>query len=124
MQPWENPHFHQNPIPGSAQLSEQPQQIRRIGCKFLESLLRKDPSQVVITLASRSGLKELLSQTAMKPNFLQLICQVLQKACSSQMDRQNVQQLLGVVKESRFLKICLPQYVSDMITEAIPAVRH
>ncbi|KAM6113051.1 LOW QUALITY PROTEIN: NFX1-type zinc finger-containing protein 1-like [Pterocles gutturalis] len=60
----------------------------------------------------------------MKPSFLQLICQVLQKACSSRMDRQSAQQLLGVVKESNFLKICLPQYVSDMITEAVPAVRH
>ncbi|KFQ67907.1 NFX1-type zinc finger-containing protein 1, partial [Phaethon lepturus] len=124
MQPRENPHFYQNPAPGGAQLSEQPQQVRRIGYKFLESLLQKDPSEVVITLASSLGLKELLSQTAMKPNFLQLVCQVLQKACSSRMDRQSVQQLLGVVKESNFLKICLPQYVSDMITEAVPAIRH
>lgn len=124
MQPRENPCFYQNPTPGGAQLSEQPQQARRIGYKFLESLLQKDPSEVVITLASSSGLKELLSQTDMKPSFLQLICQVLQKACSSRMDRQSVQQLLGVVKDSNFLKICLPQYVSDMLTEAVPAVRH
>ncbi|XP_067163733.1 NFX1-type zinc finger-containing protein 1 isoform X2 [Apteryx mantelli] len=124
MQPGENPRFHQNPTPGGAQLSEQPQQTKRIGYKFLESLLQKDPSEVVITLASSLGLKELLSQTSMKPTFLQLICQVLRKACSSRMDRQSVQQLLGVVKESNFLKICLPQYVSDMITEAVPAVRH
>ncbi|NXF36396.1 ZNFX1 protein, partial [Nyctibius bracteatus] len=124
MQPWKNPHFCQNPIPGDAQLSEQPHQVKRIGYKFLESLLQKDPSEVVITLASSSALKELLSQTAMKPSFLQLVCQVLQKACSSRIDRQSVQQLLGVVKESNFLKICLPQYVSDMITEAVPAVRH
>ncbi|XP_009891810.1 PREDICTED: LOW QUALITY PROTEIN: NFX1-type zinc finger-containing protein 1 [Charadrius vociferus] len=113
-----------NPTPGGPQFSEQPQQVKRIGYKFLESLLQKDPSEVVITLASSLGLKELLSQTAMKPNFLQLVCQVLRKACSSRMDRQSVQQLLGVVKESNFLKICLPQYVSDMMTEAVPAVRH
>ncbi|XP_061865168.1 NFX1-type zinc finger-containing protein 1 [Colius striatus] len=122
--PWENPHFHQNATPGGAQLSEQPQQVKRIGYKFLESLLQKDPSEVVITLASSSGLKDLLSQTTMKPSFLQLVCQVLRKACSSRMDRQSVQQILGVVKESNFLKICLPQYVSDMVTEAVPAVRH
>ncbi|NXJ89686.1 ZNFX1 protein, partial [Corythaixoides concolor] len=120
----ENTHFYQNPTPSSTQLSEQPQQAKRIGYKFLESLLQKDSSEVVITLASSSGLKELLSQTTMKPSFLQLVCQVLRKACSSRMDRQSVQQLLGVVKESNFLKICLPQYVSDMITEAVPAVRH
>ncbi|NXY18307.1 ZNFX1 protein, partial [Atrichornis clamosus] len=124
MQPWENPHLYQNATPGGAHHSEQPRQAKRIGYKFLESLLEKDPSEVVITLASSSGLKELLSQTAMKHNFIQLICQVLRKACSSRMDRQSVQQLLGVVKESNFLKICLPLYVSDMVTEVVPAVRH
>ncbi|NXP22050.1 ZNFX1 protein, partial [Scytalopus superciliaris] len=123
MQPRENPHFSQNAAPGGAHHSEQPRQARRIGYKFLESLLEKDPSEVVITLASSSGLKELLSQTAIKPGFLQLICQVLRKACSSRMDRQSIQQLLGVVKESSFLKVCLPQYVSDMVTEVVPAVR-
>ncbi|NXK93324.1 ZNFX1 protein, partial [Formicarius rufipectus] len=123
MQSHENPHLSQNASPGGAHFSQQPQQARRIGYKFLESLLEKDPSEVVITLASSSGLKELLSQTAIKPSFLQLICQVLQKACSSRMDRQSVQQLLGVVKESNFLKVCLPQYVSDMVTEVVPDVR-
>ncbi|XP_053848821.1 NFX1-type zinc finger-containing protein 1 [Vidua macroura] len=124
MQPRENPHFYQNATPGGAHHSEQPQQARRIGYKFLESLLKKDPSEVVTTLASSSGLKELLSQTTMNHNFVQLICQVLRKACSSQMDRQSVQHILGVVKESNFLKICLPQYVSDMVTEVVPSVRH
>ncbi|NWU16427.1 ZNFX1 protein, partial [Cephalopterus ornatus] len=123
MQPREDPRFSRNATLGGAHLSERPQQARRIGYKFLESLLEKDPSEVVITLASHSGLKELLSQTAMKPSFLQLICQVLRKACSSRMDRQSIQQLLGVVKESNFLKVCLPQYVSDMVTEVVPAVR-
>ncbi|NXB78120.1 ZNFX1 protein, partial [Donacobius atricapilla] len=124
MQPQENPHFYQNATPGGAHHSERPRQARRIGYKFLESLLEKDPSEVVLTLASSSGLKELLSQTIMNRNFVQLICQVLRKACSSQMDRQSVQHILGVVKESNFLKICLPQYVSDMVTEVVPAVRH
>ncbi|NWW77226.1 ZNFX1 protein, partial [Climacteris rufus] len=124
MQPRENPHSYQNASPGGAHHSEQPRQARRIGYKFLENLLEKDPSEVVITLASSLGLKELLSQTTMKNNFVQLICQVLRKACTSRMDRQSVQKLLGVVKESNFLKICLPQYVSDMVTEVVPAVRH
>ncbi|NWU03076.1 ZNFX1 protein, partial [Urocynchramus pylzowi] len=124
MQPRENPHFYQNATPGGAHHGEQPRQARRIGYKFLESLLEKDPSEVVITLASSLGLKELLSQTTMKQNFIQLICQVLRKVCSSQTDRQSVQHILGVVKESSFLKVCLPQYVSDMVTEVVPAVRH
>ncbi|NWR35552.1 ZNFX1 protein, partial [Tachuris rubrigastra] len=123
MQHCENPHFSQNATPRGVHLREQPRQAKRIGYKFLESLLEKDPSEIVITLASHSGLKELLSQTAMKPSFLQLICQVLRKACGSRMDRQSIQQLLGVVKESNFLKVCLPQYVSDMVTEVLPAVR-
>ncbi|NXG51676.1 ZNFX1 protein, partial [Psilopogon haemacephalus] len=122
MQGRENPCSYQSRSPGGAQLSEQPQQVRSIGYKFLESLLLKDPSEVAITLASSSGLKELLSQTAMKPNFVQLICQVLRKACGSRTDRQSIQQFLAVLKESNFLKICLPQYVSDMVTEADPAV--
>ncbi|NXQ64815.1 ZNFX1 protein, partial [Anthoscopus minutus] len=120
MRPRENPHFYQN----ATSDGEHPQQARRIGYKFLESLLEKDPSEVAITLASSSGLKELLSQATMNRNFVQLICQVLRKVCSSQMDRQSVQNILGVVKESNFLKICLPQYVSDMVTERVPAVRH
>ncbi|XP_066055411.1 NFX1-type zinc finger-containing protein 1 [Chamaea fasciata] len=124
MQPRENLHSYQNATPGGAHHSKQPRQARRIGYKFLESLLEKDPSEIVITLASSSGLKELLSQTTMNRNFVQLICQVLRKACSSQTDRQRVQHILGVVKESNFLKICLPQYVSDMVTEVVPAVRH
>ncbi|XP_064247770.1 NFX1-type zinc finger-containing protein 1 [Passer domesticus] len=123
-QPQENPHFHQNATPGGGHHSEQPRQARRIGYKFLESLLEKDLSEVVSTLASSSGLKELLSQTTMNRNFVQLICRVLQKVCSCQTDRQRVQHILGVVKESNFLKVCLPQYVSDMITEVVPAVRH
>ncbi|XP_039935790.1 NFX1-type zinc finger-containing protein 1 [Hirundo rustica] len=124
MQRRENPHLYQNATPHGAHHSEQPRQARKIGYKILESLLEKDPSEVVITLASSSGLKELLSQTTMSRNFVQLICQVLRKVCSSRMDRQSVQHILGVVKESNFLKICLPQYVSDMVTEVVPAVRH
>ncbi|XP_053098833.1 LOW QUALITY PROTEIN: NFX1-type zinc finger-containing protein 1-like [Hemicordylus capensis] len=97
---------------------------RGIGFKFLEDLLQKDASEVAITLACSTGLKEVLSQTAMRPHFLQLLCQALRKACCSRMDRQSIQQLLGAVKESNFLRMCLPQYVVDMQTEATPAVRH
>ncbi|NWR50263.1 ZNFX1 protein, partial [Regulus satrapa] len=124
MQPWENRHFYRNATPGGGHHSEQPRKARRIGYKFLENLLDKDPSEVVTILAPNPGLKELLSQTTMNRSFVQLICQVLRKAYSSQINRQSVQNILGVVKESNFLKICLPQYVSDMVTEAVPAVRH
>ncbi|NXC85444.1 ZNFX1 protein, partial [Cercotrichas coryphoeus] len=124
MQPRENPHFYKNATPDGAHHSKQPPRARRIDYKFLESLCEEDPSVVVIVLTSSSGLKELLSRTTMNRNLVQLICQVLQKACRSQVDRQGVQHILGVVKESNFLKICLPQYVSDMVTEVAPAARH
>uniref|UniRef100_A0A6J0UWU2 NFX1-type zinc finger-containing protein 1 n=1 Tax=Pogona vitticeps TaxID=103695 RepID=A0A6J0UWU2_9SAUR len=97
---------------------------QRIGPAFLEGLLEKEPSEVAITLASSTGLKEALSQTAMGPRFLQLLCQVLRRACCSRMDRKSIQQVLGLVKESSFLQICLPRYVTAMLTEAVPAMRH
>ncbi|XP_054995479.1 NFX1-type zinc finger-containing protein 1 isoform X1 [Sorex araneus] len=114
-QPWRTP--HQKP-------PEQPQQMKKLGYKFLESLLQKDPSEVVITLATSSGLKELLSHTFMKSNFLELICQVLRKACSSKMDRRSVLHVLGLLKNSKFLKVCLPAYVVAMITEPVPEIRN
>lgn len=114
-QQWRTP--HQKP-------AEQPQQVKKLGYKFLESLLQKDPSEVVITLATSLGLKELLSHSSMKPNFLELICQVLRKACSSKMDRQSILHVLGILKNSKFLRVCLPAYVVKMITEPIPDIRN
>uniref|UniRef100_A0A8D1FXU5 RZ-type domain-containing protein n=1 Tax=Sus scrofa TaxID=9823 RepID=A0A8D1FXU5_PIG len=114
-QQWRTP--HQNPV-------EQPQQVKKLGYKFLESLLQKDPSEVVITLATSLGLRELLSHSSMKSNFLELICQVLRKACSSKMDRHSILHVLGILKNSQFLKVCLPAYVVGMITEPIPDVRN
>lgn len=114
-QQWRNP--HQKP-------AEQPQQVKKLGYKFLESLLQKDPSEVVITLATSSGLKELLSHSYMKSNFLELICRVLRKACSSRMDRQSVLHVLGILKNSQFLKVCLPAYVVQMVTEPVPDIRN
>ncbi|EHB05998.1 NFX1-type zinc finger-containing protein 1 [Heterocephalus glaber] len=121
--PWSSENFqqwrtsHQKP-------ADQPQQVKKLGYKFLESLLQKDPSEVVITLATSLGLMELLSHSSMKPSFLELICQVLRKACSSKMDRQSILHVLGILKNSKFLKVCLPNYVVRMITEPIPDIRN
>ncbi|XP_025119095.2 NFX1-type zinc finger-containing protein 1 isoform X2 [Bubalus bubalis] len=114
-QQWRTPH---------QKLAEQPQQVKKLGYKFLESLLQKDSSEVVITLATCSGLQELLSHSFMKSDFLELICQVLRKACSSKMDRHSVLHILGILKNSKFLKVCLPAYVVGMITEPLPEVRN
>ncbi|PNJ19409.1 ZNFX1 isoform 4 [Pongo abelii] len=121
--PWSNDNFQQWRTPHQKP-AEQPQQAKKLGYKFLESLLQKDPSEVVITLATSLGLKELLSHSSMKSNFLELICQVLRKACSSRMDRQSVLHVLGILKNSKFLKVCLPAYVVGMITEPIPDIRN
>ncbi|GAB5569115.1 NFX1-type zinc finger-containing protein 1 [Prionailurus iriomotensis] len=121
--PWSDENFQQWRTPHQKP-AEQPQQVKKLGYKFLESLLQKDPSEVVITLATSLGLKELLSHSFMKSNFLELICQVLRKACSSKMDRQSVLHVLGILKNSKFLKVCLPTYVVGMVTEPIPDIRN
>nr|XP_034979822.1 NFX1-type zinc finger-containing protein 1 [Zootoca vivipara] len=94
-----------------------------ISTRFLHELLEKDPSEVAITLASNPSLREALSPVVMRPDLVQLLCQVLNKACLSRMDRQSIQRLLETVKESSFLRVYLPQYVADMLTEARPEVR-
>ncbi|XP_015334920.1 NFX1-type zinc finger-containing protein 1 [Marmota marmota marmota] len=121
--PWSNENFQQWRTPHQKP-TEQPQQVKKLGYKFLESLLQKDPSEVVITLATSLGLKELLSHSSMKSNFLELICQVLRKACSSKMDRQSILHVLGILKNSKFLKVCLPAYVVGMSTEPNPDIRN
>ncbi|XP_024415123.2 NFX1-type zinc finger-containing protein 1 [Desmodus rotundus] len=121
--PWSDENFQQRRTPYQKPTG-QPQQVKKLGYKFLESLLQKDPSEVVITLASSLGLKELLSHSFMKPNLLELICQVLRKACNSKMDRQSILHVLGILKNSKFLKVCLPNYVVGMITEPSADIRN
>ncbi|XP_078411503.1 NFX1-type zinc finger-containing protein 1 isoform X1 [Cetorhinus maximus] len=96
--------------------------VRKLGYKTMEGLLDKEPSEIVITLACGSGLKDLLNQQ-LNPNFIQLICKVLCKACRSKTDRQSIQHLLGIVKDSLFLKVQLPRYVVQMSTDPVPARR-
>ncbi|XP_075703159.1 NFX1-type zinc finger-containing protein 1 [Rhinoderma darwinii] len=100
------------------------QQVRRLGYKTLEGLLDKDPSEVVITLAAHSDLNDLLSASEMRPDVVELVCKVLCRACTARLDRQSVQHLLGQVKSSAYLRICLPHYVVGMMTEAVPERRH
>ncbi|XP_053575344.1 NFX1-type zinc finger-containing protein 1 [Bombina bombina] len=104
--------------------SEREQHVRRLGYKALEELQDKDPSEVVITLASHSGLRELLSATEMKSGLMELLCKVLSKACNSRIDRQSIHHILGLVKSSSFLRTCLPHYIVGMLTDPIPDRRH
>ncbi|KAM4622796.1 NFX1-type zinc finger-containing protein 1 isoform 2-T2 [Discoglossus pictus] len=95
-------------------------QVRRLGYKALEELLDKEPSEVVITLASHSGLGLLLAATDMRPGLVEMLCMVLCRACNSRLDRQSTLHLLGQVKSSSFLRTCLPRYIVGMMTDPIP----
>ncbi|XP_043566132.1 NFX1-type zinc finger-containing protein 1 isoform X1 [Chiloscyllium plagiosum] len=121
-----NPHFQRRrPQEGTKEehTKDKEQFVRKLGYKTMEGLLDKEPSEIVITLAYSSGLKDLLSQQ-LNTSFIQLICKVLCKACRSKTDRQSIQHLLGIVKDSLFLKVQLPRYVVQMSTEAVPSRRH
>ncbi|XP_068120429.1 NFX1-type zinc finger-containing protein 1 [Hyperolius riggenbachi] len=103
---------------------EREQQIRRLGYKALEELLQKDPSEVAITLAAHPGLKEMLSAIQMRPDLVELLCKVLCKACTAKLERQSIQHLLGQVKSSSYLHICLPHFIVEMMTETVPERRY
>ncbi|XP_056405645.1 NFX1-type zinc finger-containing protein 1 [Hyla sarda] len=100
------------------------QKVIRLGYKSLEGLLEKDPSEVVITLSAHPGLNDLLSAIETRPDFVELVCKVLSRACTARLDRQSVQNLLGQVKTSTFLRTCLPHYIVGMMTEIVPERRH
>ncbi|XP_051887506.1 NFX1-type zinc finger-containing protein 1 isoform X2 [Pristis pectinata] len=116
-----NPHF-QKRRSHEEHVKDKEHSVRRLGYKTLENLLDKEPSEIVITLACSSGLKELLNQQ-LNIGFIQLICKVLCKACRSKTDRQSIQHLLGMVKDSQFLKVQLPHYVVQMSTDSVPSRR-
>lgn len=97
--------------------------VRQIGYKELQELLEKDASVVAITLSSSVALQALLSETTMRQDLVQLLCQVLCKALQSKNDRRIVLHLAQVVKDSGFFQTVLPHYVTGMMTDHIPARR-
>ncbi|GCB62108.1 hypothetical protein scyTo_0000002 [Scyliorhinus torazame] len=120
-----NPHFQRRrpqEVTKEEHVKDKEPFVRRLGYKTMEGLLDKEPSEIVITLACGSGLKDLLSQQ-LNSSFIQLICKVLCKACRSKTDRQSIQHLLGIVKDSLFLKVQLPRYVVQMSTDPVPLRR-
>ncbi|XP_027002552.1 NFX1-type zinc finger-containing protein 1 [Tachysurus fulvidraco] len=98
-----------------------PSEVRKLGYKTLEELLEKDVSVVVITLSSNAGLQPLLMETDMRPDLVQLLCQVLCKAFQSRYDRRIVLHLAQVVKDSSFFHTVLPHYVTGIMTDHVPA---
>ncbi|KAL2090898.1 hypothetical protein ACEWY4_013161 [Coilia grayii] len=95
----------------------------KIGLKYLQELVEKEPSEVAITLSTNTGLQLLLEEKTMGHELVQVLCQILCKAFLSKHDRKIVQHLAGVVKDSGFLRTILPYYVTGMMTDYIPARR-
>ncbi|XP_040014742.1 NFX1-type zinc finger-containing protein 1 [Xiphias gladius] len=98
-------------------------QGRRLGYKTLEELSEKDPSVVAITLSSNPALQEVLRDTKMRQDLVELLCLVLSKAFKSRTDRGSLQHLAGMIKDSGFFHTILPHYLVGMVSEFNPLRR-
>lgn len=100
-----------------------PPQGRGLGFKALEELSLKDPSVVAITMSSHPSVKDLLSETKIRQDLIELICLVLSKAFKSRTDRGTQQHLAGIIKDSGFFCTSLPHYLAGMVSDSKPARR-
>uniref|UniRef100_A0A8C1MGC4 Zinc finger, NFX1-type containing 1 n=1 Tax=Cyprinus carpio TaxID=7962 RepID=A0A8C1MGC4_CYPCA len=98
-------------------------ETRKLGYKMLEGLLEREASEVAITLSSSTGLKNLLDDSTMRSDLVQLVCQVLCKAFGSRIDRKIVLHLAGTVKDSPFFRNILPYHVTGMMSDYVQARR-
>uniref|UniRef100_A0A3Q0SGU1 Zinc finger NFX1-type containing 1 n=1 Tax=Amphilophus citrinellus TaxID=61819 RepID=A0A3Q0SGU1_AMPCI len=98
-------------------------QGRGLGFKALEELSVKDPSVVAITISSHPSLNNVLSETKMRQDLIELICLVLSKAFKSRTDRGTLQHLAGIIKDSGFFRTALPHYLVGMSSESNPVRR-
>lgn len=78
---------------------------------------------VAITLSSHPALKDLLSDTEMRKDLVQLLCLVLSTAFKSRADRGSLQHLADIIKDSGFFRTILPHYVVGMGSEFDPVRR-
>ncbi|XP_044203715.1 NFX1-type zinc finger-containing protein 1 [Thunnus albacares] len=100
-----------------------PPQGRRLGYKTLEELSEKDPSVVAITLSTNPALHDVLRETNMKRDLVELLSLVLSKAFKSRSDRGTLQHLAGIIKDSGFIRTTLPHYLTSMVYEFNPVRR-
>ncbi|XP_069390104.1 NFX1-type zinc finger-containing protein 1 isoform X2 [Paralichthys olivaceus] len=98
-------------------------QGRRLGYKALEELSEKDPSLVAIALSSDPALQDVLCETTMRQDLVELLCLALSKAFKSQRDRGSLQQLANIIKDSGFFRTVLPHYLVGMGSEFNPLRR-
>ncbi|XP_068568539.1 NFX1-type zinc finger-containing protein 1 [Cebidichthys violaceus] len=94
-----------------------------LGYKTLKELSGKDPSVVAITLSAHPALKEVLHETVMRQELIEILCLVLSKAFKSQADRSTLQHLAGIIKDSGFFRTVLPYYLGGMVSEFNPTRR-
>lgn len=88
-----------------------------LGYKKLEELSEKDPSVVAITLSSHHALQDVLNETKMRKDLIELLCRVLSKAFKSRTERATLQHLAGSIKDSGFFRNFLPYYLAGMESE-------
>ncbi|CAB1415556.1 unnamed protein product [Pleuronectes platessa] len=98
-------------------------QGRRLGYKALEELSGKDPSVVAIALSSDPALQDVLCETTMRQDLVELLCLALSKAFKSERDRASRQRLANIIKDSGFFRTVLPHYLVGMGSEFDPVRR-
>eukprot|EP00062_Callorhinchus_milii_P005522 gi/632945075/ref/XP_007887854.1/ PREDICTED: NFX1-type zinc finger-containing protein 1-like [Callorhinchus milii] len=95
-----------------------PRVPRRLGKGALLELSGKNPSDIVMKLAAPgSGLKEFLDQNEINNDSIVLLLEIFMTAIKCRSNRQNLQYLLGTVKDSPFVKITLPRFIVSIHTE-------
>ncbi|XP_048832432.1 NFX1-type zinc finger-containing protein 1-like [Brienomyrus brachyistius] len=81
----------------------------------LEKIEKLGVTEILMNLvAPGSGFKELLNKEDNSSALTTVIFDILNKACSSQMYKENIRYLLMTVKESLFLTRTLPKFVMDL----------
>lgn len=94
-----------------------PAQGPGLGYKKLEELSKQEPSLVAISLSNHPALAEVLKETKMRKELIELLCLVLSNALRSRAERATLQHLAGIIKGSNFLRIVLLYYLADVESE-------
>lgn len=88
-----------------------------LGYKKLEDLSKEDPAIMAISLSNHPALVEVLGQSKMSKDLVELLCLLLSSAFGSRADRATRQHLADIVKGSDFFRMVLPYYLTDMESE-------
>ncbi|CAN0280422.1 unnamed protein product [Lampetra fluviatilis] len=99
-----------------AELEERP-----LSFKALEAFLEVEPWEIALRLSTpRSGLRPLLKLEDIRKDFLELLIRVVGRASTSKTNRESHHCLVGLVKDSKFLKLVLPIFITSMPEESSP----